>query len=50
MTSLQACPEAAQLALLLRAEERLPAREADLPLLDFGEERLPALPEDGEAL
>lgn len=36
---LQACPEAAQLALLLRAEERLPAREADLPLLDFGEAR-----------
>eukprot|EP00435_Cladocopium_sp_Y103_P057122 s1761_g19.t1 len=33
----EACPEAAQLALLLRAEERLPAREADLPLLDFSE-------------
>mmetsp|Transcript_15843 Transcript_15843/g.37387 ORF Transcript_15843/g.37387 Transcript_15843/m.37387 type:complete len:431 (+) Transcript_15843:99-1391(+) len=32
----QACPQAAQLALLLRAEERLPSREADAPLLDFG--------------
>jgi len=31
----EVCPEAAQLALLIRAEERLPVREADLPLLDY---------------
>ncbi|CAJ1370953.1 unnamed protein product [Effrenium voratum] len=31
----EACPAAAALALLLRAEERLPAREADLPLLEL---------------
>lgn len=36
----EACPEAAQLALLLRAEERLPAREAELPFLDFSEASL----------
>ncbi|CAK9029558.1 unnamed protein product, partial [Durusdinium trenchii] len=33
----EACPEAAKLALLLRAEERLPAREAELPLLDLAQ-------------
>ncbi|CAE7319659.1 unnamed protein product, partial [Symbiodinium microadriaticum] len=31
----EACPEAAFTALLLRAEERLPSREADLPLLEL---------------
>lgn len=31
----EACPEAARLALLLRAEERLPIREADHPLLEY---------------
>lgn len=31
----EACPAAAQLVLLLRAEERLPVREAELPLLEY---------------
>ncbi|CAK0905265.1 unnamed protein product [Prorocentrum cordatum] len=31
----EACPEAAYMALLIRAEERLPARGADRPLLEF---------------
>jgi len=31
----EACPEAARLALLLRAEERLPMRESELPLLEY---------------
>lgn len=31
----EACPQAARLALLLRAEERLPMREAELPLLEY---------------
>ena len=33
----EACPEAALLALLIRAEERLPAREAELPLLEHAQ-------------